>query len=243
MTVTFGKLGNYGRTGNCLFQIAATIGYAKKHNIDFHFPKWNESKYFKLDESFYKDQIHFDNTYEEKRFRYDDIPNVKNVNLHGYFQSWKYFSHCEDYIRENLSLVEEEDIDLFRGVCGIHVRRGDYLKFPNHHPVQTMEYYNQAMDEVGASRYVIFSDDIEWCQKNFTRSNCIVSEKASPHTDLSCMTACNHFIIANSSFSWWAAWLSKHEDKKVIAPKNWFGPAISKTNPIDDLIPETWTLI
>jgi hypothetical protein len=136
-----------------------------------------------------------------------------------------------------------DDTNLFRGVCGIHVRRGDYLKFPDIHPTQPIEYYNQAMELIPAKKFLIFSDDVSWCRQNFKGDRFTVTDEASMEVDFRMMTACNYFIIANSSFSWWAAWLSEHEDKVVVSPKKWFGKEIEKSSPIIDLIPPEWIKI
>ena len=88
--------------------------------------------------------------------------------------------------------------------------------------------------------YAVFSDDIEWCKKVFGNSEEIIYiEKEADYVDLYLMSLCKHNIIANSTFSWWGAWLGKHPDQIVIAPNQWFGPAITD-KPTDDLIPESW---
>lgn len=249
MIVTFKQLGNYGRLGNGLFQVAATIGYAKKHNLNYVFPKWEHSHFFQIPQETFKDLalIKTSSQYDEPGFGYSEIPFRKDCNLHGYFQSWKYFSHCEAYIRGVLSPRQEvykpED---FAGLCSIHVRRTDYLKFPNHHPTLDMRYYEAAMERVPVSDFVVFSDDVDWCKNNFKNSNgknIVIQNVNSHYTDFGFMTAIEHSIIANSSFSWWAAWLGVSVDKVVVAPKNWFGPALTPTHPTNDLIPPNWILI
>jgi hypothetical protein len=245
MVVTFEKLGAYGRMGNAMFQIAATIGYAKKYNDTFLFPKWEHQNQFNLPKNIFveKHNIKCSNQYTESSFTYSEIPYKENCNLHGYFQSWKYFDHCREYIREIFTPAESEDPNLFRGICAVHVRRGDYLKFPDHHPTQDLQYYFRAMEHVSAKRFLIFSDDVKWCERNFVGNQFIVSAPASPETDLHMMSACESNIIANSSFSWWAAWLNDNPDKVVVAPKNWFGRKLVDTHPIDDLIPQEWILL
>lgn len=246
MTVTFSKLGGYGRMGNAFFEAAATIGYAKKYNVPFKFPKWEHQSWIELDDKYFvsKNEIQPKNRYAEPSYRYTEIPFKPNCDLHGYFQSWKYFEHCQDYIREVFALKNKEVSEYFKDTCCVHVRRGDYVKFQKFHPVQTMDYYRAAMERIPCERFLVFSDDVLWCRKNFRgNDNVIVSEPASAEVDFCIMQACNHFVIGNSSFSWWAAWLSEHEDKVVVAPSNWFGPKLKKTNPIDDLIPPEWILI
>lgn len=245
MTVTFGRLGAFGRRGNAMFQIAATIGYAKKHNDTFLFPKWKHQNEFELPNDLFvpKGKIKCSNKFHESAFTYSEIPYKPNCDLHGYFQSWKYFDHCQDYIREVFTPKDAEDPDLFRGICSVHVRRGDYLKFPDFHPTQDMQYYRKAMEQVPAKRFLIFSDDVKWCERNFIGNEFIVSEPASSAIDFKMQMACEHHIIANSSFSWWAAWLGDNQEKVVVAPKNWFGKKLAPTHPTHDLIPPEWVIV
>jgi len=228
-----------------MFQIAATVGYAKKYNVPYMFPKWKHQNEFELpNENFvHKRALRFKNKHNEPGYTYSEIPFKPEMNLHGYFQSYKYFDHCKDYIKQIFTPKEPEDTELFRGICAIHVRRGDYLKFPKFHPVQTMEYYHKAMEKVSCNRYLIFSDDVKWCERHFKGNEFIVSEPASSAIDFKMMMACEKFIIANSSFSWWAAWLGEAEEKVVVAPKNWFGKKLAPTHPTKDLIPEDWIQI
>lgn len=245
MSVTFANLGSYGRKGNAMFQIAATIGYAKKYDVPFFFPEWEHQKEFSLPESFFlpKKSIHFSSEIREARYTYSDLPFQKDCSLSGYFQSWKYFDHCSDYIREIFTLREKENNITFKGLCAVHVRRGDYLQFPDHHPTLDMSYYKAAMERVPASKFLIFSEDVQWCRENFVGPQFIVTEPASSAIDFKMQMSCNHFIIGNSSFSWWAAWLGTHSDKVVIAPKKWFGPALEATHPTHDLIPPDWVIV
>jgi len=138
---------------------------------------------------------------------------------------------------------EPDDPNLFRGICSIHVRRGDYLKLKNHHPVQGLGYYKEAMKLVPCDKFLVFSDDVKWCKKVFNGDQFIVSEPAPQEVDFNMMIACSHHIIGNSSFSWWAAYLGDNPDKVVVAPKNWFGPKLAETHKLDDLIPPNWRLI
>ena len=143
----------------------------------------------------------------------------------------------------------------------LHIRRGDYLlpQYSSYHPVQNIEYYNRAIEQFDKdSNFLIFSDDIEWAKDNFKGDNFYfitknkiegndvmdtldISKGGHPdYIELYMMSLCDHNIIANSSFSWWGAWLNENPNKKVIAPKKWFGPAYGDIND-NDLVPETWT--
>ena len=124
----------------------------------------------------------------------------------------------------------------------IHIRRTDYVTSNGYHPVQSIEYYKQAIEIIGDyDNIFVFSDDINWCKENLKFDNMIFVDGNDDVEDMWLMSICNHNVIANSSFSWWGAWLNNNPDKKVIAPNNWFG---SQTNlNTNDLIPNTWIKI
>jgi len=122
----------------------------------------------------------------------------------------------------------------------LHVRRGDYLQLPTHHPTCTIDYYHKALANFDG-KVLVFSDDIDWCRKTFQDPRFEFVKGNLDYIDLYLMSMCKNNIIANSSFSWWAAWLNDNKDKKVIAPKKWFGPAISHNTM--DLYPKKWRLL
>jgi len=194
----------------------------------------------------------------ERTFRYD--PNVfkapKDVIFSGYWQSEKYFKSIEDIIRKDFKLKSEPDecnlnimelINKTNSVC-IHVRRGDYIKNAetfDYYGLCSLEYYSKAIqhiiDNVDEPVFFVFSDDIEWVKKNLNikKESYYVDHNGSKkdYLDLWLMSHCKHHIIANSSFSWWGAWLNTYPKKIIIAPKKWFN-----NNKIDtsDLIPNSW---
>ena len=115
-----------------------------------------------------------------------------------------------------------ESIQNGNKVIALHIRRTDYLTNPNH-PSQPMSYYESALKNFDKNdRILVFSDDPEWCQQQeiFADDTIMISQGNDADIDLCLMSKCNYHIIANSSFSWWGAWLAKSE--KIIAPKNWF---------------------
>ena len=120
----------------------------------------------------------------------------------------------------------------------------DYAKYA-HHPIQPLSYYEEALKQFDDDRNVIiFSDDPKWCheQSLFSDDRFLISE--NDHLlDLAMMRLCSDFIIANSSFSWWGAWMSTNQNKKVIAPKQWFGHPLDKQNNTKDLYCPDWILI
>lgn len=189
-------------------------------------------------------------------FNSDFLNLSGDVYLDGYFQSPKYFNEYQDVIRKDfifknnfseniISLMKE--INEQNSLC-IHVRRGDYVGNA-YHDVVGREYYSRGVEKIKNLKKIdkiyIFSDDIDWCGKNMNFDLPVMfvgmeyaGSKNSGHMAL--MSSCKYFIIANSSFSWWTAWLSSHPEKIVIAPKKWFGDPNIDTS---DLIPEDWVRI
>ena len=178
-----------------------------------------------------------------------------NTDLSGYFQTEEYFKKCreeileiftfkEEYVKEAKFFLEKiHSLSIGKDIVSLHVRRGDYTLYPNHHPVCSVEYYQSAIEkfDLKNSLFLVFSDDIEWCKKEFSGNNFIFSDTKNPYVDLAIMTMCDHHIIANSSFSWWGAWLNPSEDKIVVAPSRWFGPAMNKDT--SEIYCEGWKII
>ena len=171
------------------------------------------------------------------------IPDI--VHLHGYFTSYKYFDHHKEFIQnifkptdEIIKYIKDKYSDIDTAIS-IHVRRGDYTKFPDIHPTLPIEYYKNALENFpkndSLQRTYVFSDDIEWCkQQDIFKDSIFVNEEDD--IELYMMSLCENNIIANSTFSWWAAYLNKNPKRKVIYPDIWFGPKGPKYN-FDDLIP------
>jgi hypothetical protein len=189
----------------------------------------------------------------EQKFSYTEIPTIKeNLRLYGYFQSEKYF---QKYRSEILDLfdTDEETKDkinqkyssvLNKNPTSLHVRRGDYVWLSDYHYNQGVDYYKSATDIIGKEKiYLIFSDDIQWCKENldFIENKIFITDNTD-YEDLYLMSLCENNIIANSSFSWWGAWLNKNENKKVISPKNWFGKSNSHLD-TKDLYCDKWYVI
>jgi hypothetical protein len=236
--ITFSKIGEYGRLGNQLFQIAAAFSHAKKNNLDFCLPHWEYNQYLKTPIKSCQNIQEFLQHRERDAFKYTEIPNHDNLDLFGYFQNEKYFYEYRDDIINLISPSDDilqkihdqiYDLRLFR-TTAIHVRRGDYLSLQDHHPIPTMEYYNNAIKilDKETDKYLVFSDDIDWCKENFP-SHFIFSEEKDEFIDLIKMSKCWNFIIANSSFSWWGSYLGEYESK-TIAPSKWLGINYSGKN-------------
>lgn len=236
--ISFRRLGDMGRLGNQLFQIAATVALAVENNDDYAFPPWKEAAHFNLTSCFSHD-LSQQQVYREPHFPYSPIPYRPNLDLEGFFQSEKYFANSK-YLIQSL-LTPKIGFGMKYNHTAIHVRRGDYLQLSREYVQLGMDYYRRAMQMIGSKYYIIFSDDMGWCKANFGGDNVIFSEGKSPVEDLALMLSCEHAIIANSSFSWWGAYLNKNPSKIVIAPHNWFGPNLP--HDIRDLIPSGWTKI
>lgn len=255
-----------GRLGNSMFQVAAAIGYAKRYGYAWAAPfDARESSIHQVFSDLPKTGNHHQtypkrDGYDPQWFDYQEIPNVgPDVLLAGYWQSYKYFQHCEDEVRKVFQL----DINPIDAVS-IHVRRGDYVQYANSFPPVTVEYIDRALWTIsgtwgGWEKLIVFSDDIQWCKENLPqifpdhKDAFEFSEGRTEREDLSLMASCSHHIIANSSFSYWGAWLGHNKNKIVVAPhpESWYGPENGMTKwyneqgkqPIPDMLPEEWIKI
>lgn len=252
-----------GGLGNNLFQIAAAYSLSLKHERKFicslaevhstHFPivKYLNNIFRNIT---FSDQILYFCEYKEIFHEYKEIiPHpLFDIKLHGYFQSEKYFIDYKTQIQKLFEIDEKTKIKLFEkykhiieseNTCSVHIRRGDYVNLTAYHPLQTMEYYLSSFSHFDKNtRFVFFSDDISWCKDNFkTNKENFFIENNEDYEDLYLMSMCKNNIIANSSFSWWGAWMNQNPYKKVIAPRNWFGPIANKN--ASDIYCEDWILI
>lgn len=195
---------------------------------------------------------------KEKHFHFDpailSLPD--NVYLDGYWQSPKYFRDIEETIIKEFTIATEytefnkriaESIARTESVS-VHVRRGDYISNPvtsQYHGICTLDYYHAAVETISsrirAPHFFLFSDDPDWVKKHLSSVHpmTIVDHNgpSRAYEDMRLMSLCKNHIIANSSFSWWGAWLSRSSRKIVIAPRRWFGKDNMNT---DDLLPEHW---
>jgi len=198
---------------------------------------------FEIDQYYFipRRHISYTETYTETDFKHD--PGTQKigdfVNLDGYFQTEKYFIRHQNHIVSQFRFKENilESARSFIGakknrVASIHIRRGDYVMYPSHHPVCPMDYYSESISELESKNpgisFLVFSDDLDWCRSNFKGDKFTVCDINNPYIEMCAMSLCDDNIIANSSFSWWGAWLNRKEDKTVIAPSKWFGHMIPK---------------
>ena len=261
-------LGKMGQLGNQMFQYAALKGIATWKGYEYIFPNHNEVvddgignklrielfDAFKISHSRYG-IIKTNKTIKEAHFHFDE--NLFNkcpddYCLVGFFQTPKYFEHIEEQIRKDFEFKDgyiedcEELVEQFDNPIGLHIRRGDFLINSGNHHNLSLKYYDEALSQFDKDRQVvIFSDDPDWCykQKLFADDRFLISDKGNgPYHDLYMMTQCNDFIIGNSTYSWWGAWLSNNPDKVVYYPNKWFGPN-NRNNLSHDLFPESWRMI
>ncbi|WP_419902633.1 alpha-1,2-fucosyltransferase [Kiloniella sp.] len=181
------------------------------------------------------------------------------VFLEGYWQSQRYFQSITTQIQDDLALVGRapsscqamlETIRSSQSIC-MHIRRGDYVSSAitaKTHGTCSQDYYikgiNHLIEGMQAPHCFIFSDDPEWVRDNITlpcaKTVVDINSGEDAHWDLFLMSSCDHFLIANSSLSWWGAWLGRNKNKRVIAPRKWFLDSDKNTN---DLIPQEWERI
>lgn len=221
------------------------------------------NQYYFVDEPIKKRLLSFGkvglNSYKEPHFEYDkNFMKIKNnTYLEGYFQTEEYFKSISTEILKNFSIKSEASIKSNEIInlahknesVSLHVRRGDYVTNKNaskFHGLMGEEYYKKAISivnkKIKSPKYFIFSDEIEWVKKSFDlpKGSIFVTHNKSGIEDMRIMIECKHNIIANSSFSWWGAWLGQNEDKKVVAPKVWF---LDKSINTSGVIPARWEKI
>ena len=177
--------------------------------------------------------------------------NKPTALFDGYWQSEKYFSPVADKVRDAFRFreekISEKNKELAKSLRGletvsVHIRRGDYLQLTEYHGLCTESYYRDAMDYIRAhnpnATFVFFSDDIPWVKANIMDDSAVYVDwnvEKDSWQDMYLMSQCKHNIIANSSFSWWGAWLNGNPDKSVVAPKQWF-----RVSPNYDILPNNW---
>lgn len=210
--------------------------------------------YNRLESLFSKYNIRLFNKiyYEKNDYEFDQkVLNFDDIYIKGYWQSYKYFQDIREILIRDLSLkdfIEIENKSILNTILksnsvSVHIRRGDL----NYKSLISIDYYYKAMDYVNKKinnpYFFIFSDDIEWAKQNliFNYNKFFVNinnDHKTPYFDLELMRNCKHNIIANSTFSWWGAWLNENMGKIVVVPKKWI-----KDIKTDDLIPEAWIKI
>lgn len=249
-----------GRTGNMMFQLAHGFAKSLEYNRQFVAP-YGESSSKHLENSLFRKinftipQTPIENISKHilAPFYYSDnlIPSFDIPTVYiGWYQSEKYFKKYTEVIKDLFSptteFVNKAKRDFpFLGesiVGAINVRRGDYLTQPTRHPVITTDYINEAYKHLPKCDYIlVLSDDILWCKENIKISNILFVDNYKDCDALWLLSLCNHFIISNSSFSWWGAYLSREKNKVVVSPDTWVGPDI--VDVMDDVWCDDWIKI
>ncbi|WP_150465918.1 alpha-1,2-fucosyltransferase [Francisella sp. SYW-2] len=192
----------------------------------------------------------------QKDFGYSESYfSVRSCYLNGYWQSEKYFVSIGKDIRKlfEFKKLDSNNQNIIAGLqqsyslVSIHIRRGDYVNHPLHGNVCDLNYYNEAIkyisNKISNVQFLVFSDDIQWCKQNLKLTNAVYvtgNKGKNSYKDMQIMSLCNHNIIANSSFSWWGAWLNQNSNKIVIAPKKWFSDDRINQR---DICPISWVRI
>lgn len=231
--------------GNWMFQYAAALSYGEEVAIWPEHPEFVEKvrRYAELFseirvlETIPEGVVH----YHQPVFGYSPLPRktAKDLMIWGYYQSEKFFADAQQ-IRQifRVSATREAVLRLRYGewlskpnVTGISVRRGDYMRKPQHHPFVGKQFFRDAISKLPECKdFIVCSDDLPWCKRFFPRAfptkNFLFVEGEDVLNQLYIHTLCQNNIISNSSFSWWGAWLNENPKKRVLAPSLWFGFAL-----------------
>ena len=246
-----------GGLGNQMFQIANAYHLSKVYDRKLYICKENttsrttywDSIFLKFSENLISHEEYNERKSSSKiynwamyRFEYKEInldSSVECYCIEGYYQSFKYFD-IDDF--RNMLLLQDFDkvkYNIRHNDVALHIRRGDYLK-KNFHKVLSKNYYENCIHNQNKrctiGNIYVFSDDIKWCKENLSFNNIIYVTESNEITEFSILTSFSNIIIANSSFSWWAAYLGKHTN--VFCPQNWFEKGCTLNT--RDLRPSFW---
>jgi len=247
-----------GRMGNNMFQLAAALSLAARHNTFTTYDGDSHLSCFELSDALRvsRDVGNTPNVYNEYKFNFnEEFANLPDgTHLDGYFQSYKYHD-CERVRRNFLFDIKVLD-SVMSSAYGkyfdidyafLHVRRGDYVGIQHAHPIPPIAYYEEALKKVECP-VLVFSDDLAWCRNNFIGERFVFVDLPAAECMLM-MTHAGTCIISNSTFAWWGAYLNDRADD-IFAPKKWFGPTLPyRAKDVDlatctrDLFPPTWKLI
>ena len=188
----------------------------------------------------------------------ENLLNIRgNAYFDWFFQTYKYFDKYREKLLHDFALLEplnEENLTMLHKIqeansVAVHIRRGDYTTPKCQLELLDLDYYNKAFEiiknKVSEPHFFIFSNDVDWVSENIktgaSQTIVDINDESHGYFDLELMRNCKHDIIANSSFSWWGAWLNDNPYKIVIAPQKWFKPKREESS--EDMIPESWIKI
>lgn len=260
-----------GRFGNQMFRIATLIGQSLEKNINYYIPEeWEHCELFpNLKNTIPCDLIkqHIDKKHQESKFGFHSIETSNKITeIIGYFQSYNFFSNYESSLKNDLK-INEKIINKVKSkldpttvkVC-VHVRWGDpydrkvgggHKGVENRHPVMTLNYYEKSLQYILDNRKIdeilVFTDNVdskEFINNKFNKFNLpiVYYDYSDDYVyDFVAQYLCDHFVIANSTFSWWSSYLSSGTDKIVCCPQSneWFGPEYRHFD-TSTLLPTTW---
>ena len=250
--VVFSLLEKKGNLGNQLFQIASTIGLAKKYNSEFAFPTWKYADYFENElPKIPNDKFEI---ITEKYFHFHEwkINSNKNVDLNGWMQSEKYFDksitkHYFQFKSDFVTNLKEKYKILFaKKTILISIRRGDFVGHKDYFQLPILYYIlalNQEFPNWRNSNLLFTSDDISYCKIHFSfLENAFFAENLNVIEQLCLGSLCNDFIISNSTFSWWIAFLGEKNSSKIVRPLHYFDNQKAIDCADKDYFPERWTI-
>ena len=256
--ITFSKFGKKGRLGNQLFHLAGMIGLAKKYNQELRMPLWSYRRHFKGADYIIPETIRSFRKVEEGPFHY--VPDqfkvaaTGNWDINAWLQSEKYWEHCKDAVKDALTWDDQFSRNVLLGIpikisdnaIAISIRRGDYVGNPNY-DLLPVSYYMQALmkefPDFLDRQILIFSDDMPYCKIHFAGlPNVWFAESLSDIVQLFIMSQCSGFVIANSTFSWWGAYLAELRDPavKIVRPKYLFDGPLLQSSDSRDHWPDRW---
>lgn len=244
--ITYNTIGRWGRLGNHLFHYASTLGIARhnNYNVEFNFdhPSCRIHKIFNLTKKSVPTDLLPTKILRETHF--DFSPSIlncsDNVAVSGNLQCTKYFKHCTNEIKSEFTfkseIVDSVVTKIPDSFVAVHVRRTDYLT--DHRYINLdINWYKNAMKLFSNCNFVIFSDDIKWCKDNIRGPSIYYSKCKNDIEDMCAISMANNIIIANSTFSWWSAFLSNRASK-IVCPAKWFNiPVLTEKH----LILDSWT--
>lgn len=248
--IVFSRLGSKGNLGNQLFQIASTIGIAADSQRECGFPYWRYSKYFEYQCPSINYNLNYQE-FKETKFNFSrKIFNDTPIDLNGWFQSEKYFESAG--IRDKLKFKSQYSNKIYKAYKDIidkepiiiSIRRGDFYRHKKYFQLDYWYYFSglkSNFNDWEDRPLVFFSDDMVYCELYFSFfSNAIFLKNLNPIDQLIFASFCKDFVISNSTFSWWTAYLSDRLEKRVIRPKHNFSHKYSKELNDCDYFPVNW---
>lgn len=236
--------------GNQLHNIAVTLSHAHRIGGFAFIPAWAYRKVFdcRIPTGYSTEGMEI---FRDDETTWNPIPPRGDIILRGSFQSCRLIeeSAVRKAIRFHPKIVEyvreRHPVVLEARTTSVHVRRGDSIAPGSHMAVLAPDYYERAMERIPETEtFVVFSDDIEWSRSRFRGPRFHFMEKEEDFVDMCAMSMCGNHIIANSTFSWWAAWLDARSEKKVVAPRVWYRqPNRLNALEVPDRLPPDWIVL